>query len=190
MTNEHISNGRHHEAGLTLMELVVVMLLVGTLAAVSMMVMPWAVLSAKADGGASKLESVLRTAREQAISQRRLVRITFTAPDLVTVTRLDPDGTETNLLETRLEGGMQYQTFDGVGDTPDAFGQTAAISFGGAESVAFSSEGTFVDEDGDEVNGTLFLGMPDKPESARAVTVFGPTALIRAWTWSGSAWVD
>jgi len=26
--------------------------------------------------------------------------------------------------------------------------------------------------------------------SARAITIFGPTALIRAWRWNGRDWVE
>ncbi len=54
----------------------------------------------------------------------------------------------------------------------------------------FTSEGTFVDQDGDALNGTMFLSIPSEPHSARAITIFGPTALIRAWRWNGRDWVE
>ena len=54
----------------------------------------------------------------------------------------------------------------------------------------FTSEGTFVDQQGDPLNGTLFLSVPGDPSSARAITMFGPTALIRAWRWNGQEWVE
>ena len=46
-----------------------------------------------------------------------------------------------------------------------------------------------VDQNGDPVNGTVLLGRYDDPMSARAVTIFGPTALIRQWRWGGSRWI-
>jgi hypothetical protein len=54
----------------------------------------------------------------------------------------------------------------------------------------FTSEGTFVDSDGDALNGTLFLSIPNQVNSLRAITVLGATALIRSWRWNGREWVD
>jgi len=47
-----------------------------------------------------------------------------------------------------------------------------------------------VDSNGDVLNGTLFLAIPNQTSSARAITVFGTTALLRYWRWDGSKWVD
>jgi type II secretory pathway pseudopilin PulG len=159
----------------------------------AVMVMPRAVTSAKADSSAQRLESVLRTAREQSISQRRNVRVVFNAPNTVQVFRVEvgpPPLTLTLISEAVLEGRAQFLLFPGIGDTPDAFGNSNAVSFGTATSVQFTSEGSFVDQAGDEVNGTVFIGVPDQPETARAVSVFGPTALIRTWNWDGHSWTD
>jgi hypothetical protein len=54
----------------------------------------------------------------------------------------------------------------------------------------FTSEGSFVDANGDPLNGTLFIGNPDIPDSARAITVFGPSALLRVWRWNGNSWAE
>jgi hypothetical protein len=54
----------------------------------------------------------------------------------------------------------------------------------------FTSEGAFVDQNGDPVNGTVFLGRGIDPMTARAVTIFGPTALIRQWRWNSRVWTD
>jgi hypothetical protein len=40
------------------------------------------------------------------------------------------------------------------------------------------------------VNGTVFVGKAGDELSARAITVFGPTALIREWRWDGRQWID
>ena len=60
------------------------------------------------------------------------------------------------------------------------------LDFGGATALLFTSEGTFVDQTGDPLNGTVFLSDPQRPNSLRAVTIFGPTALVRAWRWNGA----
>jgi prepilin-type N-terminal cleavage/methylation domain-containing protein len=178
-------------SGFTLIELMVALGLIAVMSAVAAMVMPTALRSATADSGAARVAAVLRTAREQAISQRRNVRVTFAAPNQIVVTRINvPSTTTTALGTTTLEAGISFQLFTGVPDTPDAFGIASATAFGTATSVMFTSEGTFVDQNGDPVNGTVFLGKGIDPMTARAVSVFGPTALIRQWRWNSRVWTD
>ena len=187
--NTRVSSRRCAEAGFTLTELVIVAGIMATVLATTVMVMPGALRSARADSGASQLVAVLRLAREQAIAQRRNVQVVFTAPNRVSVWRVEVPGPGTTLLsDTRLEGGGAYQKINGLPDTPDAFGGAAAVSFSGAATVSFASDGEFVNQVGDPVNGTVFLSTQNEPISARAVTVFGPTALIREWHWNGARW--
>lgn len=179
------------DAGWSLVEMMFVLLIIATVGAITAMVMPRAVTTAKADSAVQQLESVLRTAREQAVSQRRNVRIVFNAPNVVQVLRVEVPGPGTTVLNRMmLEGRSEFRLFPGVPDTPDAFGNASATSFGTATSVQFTSEGSFVDQVGDEVNGTVFIGVPDQPETARAVSVFGPTALISSWRWDGQNWTE
>jgi prepilin-type N-terminal cleavage/methylation domain-containing protein len=178
------------EAGLTLIELLVVIALIGTLAAVSIMLMPGAVVAAKADSGAARVVSVLRIAREQAISQRRNVRVAFTAPNQIVLSREEVPGPGTTVINTvSLEDGMAFRLFSGIPDTPDAFGNGTTVAFGLATTIAFTSEGSLVDQNGDPTNGTAFIGRISQPLSARAITIFGPTALIRQWRWNGRQWI-
>jgi prepilin-type N-terminal cleavage/methylation domain-containing protein len=177
------------EAGFTLIELLVVVGLIGILAAISVMMMPGAIVSAKANSGAARVVSVLRIAREQAIAQRRIVRVTFTLPNRIVISRVEVPGPAITVINTvELEDGMEFRLFSGIPDTPDAFGRTTATSFGTATTVAFTSEGWFVNQSGDPVNGTAFLGKASQPLSARAVSIFGPTALINEWRWDGAQW--
>lgn len=177
------------DAGFTLVEVLVVVGLIGVLAAISVMMMPGAILSAKADSGATRVMSILRSAREQAIAQRRSVRVTFTLPNRIVISRVDVPGPGTTVINTvLLENGMEFRLFTGMPDTPDAFGNATATSFGLATTIAFTSEGWFVDQNGDPVNGTAFLGKANQPLSARAIPIFGPTALISEWRWNGSRW--
>ncbi len=177
------------DAGFTMVETLVVVGLIGVLAGISVMIMPGAVLSSKADGGAARVVAVLRSAREVSIAQRRNVRVTFTAPNQIVVARVEVPGPGTTVINrVLLEDQMEYRLFPGLPDTPDAFGSGSATSFGTAATVSFTSEGIFVDQNGDPVNGTAFIGRANQPLSARAVTIFGPTALIGAWRWNGSRW--
>ena len=62
------------------------------------------------------------------------------------------------------------------------------MHFSGAQPVMFTSDGSLIDAAGDITNGSLFFGIPEQPLSARAVTVFGITGMLRTWTWGGAQW--
>jgi hypothetical protein len=83
---------------------------------------------------------------------------------------------------------MQFLLFAGQPDTPDAFGRNSATDFGGAPLVMFTADGMLTDANGNAANGSVFLGKPGSPITARAVTVFGPTATIRTYRWNGAQW--
>lgn len=181
---------RGHQ-GFSLVEAMVVLGLIAVSSAITVMLMPTAVGSAKGDSSLQHMVSVLRTAREMAIGQRRNIRITFNAPNEIIVSRVEQPGPAvTQINRVTLEAGFDYMLFAGQPDTPDAFGRAAAVDFGLSTSIQFTSEGTFVDQNGDEINGSVFIGRTGDPLSARAVTIFGPTALIRDWSWRGNGWVD
>ena len=97
----------------------------------------------------------------------------------------------TTLRTIELENKMQLRLDPAVSaDTPDHFGNATATSFGATGSRMFTSEGTFVDANGDILNGTVFISTPGLQNSGRAVTVMGATALIRSWRWDGKKWVE
>jgi hypothetical protein len=90
----------------------------------------------------------------------------------------------------QLENRMEFRKQPGVPDTPDGFGNAAAVAFGISPTRMFTSEGTFVDANGDVLNGTLFLSIAGEKNSARAITVFGTTGLLRVWRWDGQKWTE
>jgi prepilin-type N-terminal cleavage/methylation domain-containing protein len=176
--------------GFTLLELLIVVTLMGVLTGVAIGITPRVVRSLKGDSIAQQLNGFLRNAREQAIARRRNIRVTAADDDTVTSTQVDIPAGLTPLGMVDLEGGLIFTNFDGQGDTPDAFGAGGPIVFSGPAPHAFTSEGTFVDANGDPSNGTLFLGRRDQPETAIAVTIFGPTAALHTWRWDGTRWVQ
>jgi hypothetical protein len=40
------------------------------------------------------------------------------------------------------------------------------------------------------VNGTVFVGVPGLPYTARAVTILGATGRIRSYHWNGTTWQE
>jgi len=176
------------QAGFTLVELIVVMAIMGTVLFMCVGFYPQAVSVVRGDADLRIVYWELKLARETAINQRRSVEVRFTPPNMITTVRRNiPNGT--TLLSTAvLEHNMQFMLFAGQPDTPDAFGRNSATDFGGAVPVMFTADGMMTDSNGNAVNGTVYLGQPGKPITARALTVFGPTSTIRTYRWNGTQW--
>ena len=100
-----------------------------------------------------------------------------------------PTGT-TLLRSFTLAGGVVFHINAPAVDTPDAFGAAAPVSFGSASRVFFNSDGMLVDQAGSPVNGTIFVALPEHPESARAVSVLGSTGRVRGFRWTGNHWTQ
>jgi prepilin-type N-terminal cleavage/methylation domain-containing protein len=190
-------NGRKwqcDESGFSLVELSIVVAIMATVAAIAILVSPMMMRQAKADSGIEQAVAALRIARETAIGQRRNVTIEFIGLRGIRTSRQEigangtPAGT-TPLNTVELENNMQVRLEPGLPDTPDGFGHTSAVNFGPSPERMFTSEGTLVNQTGDVINGSVFFAIPDDPLSARAISIFGPTALIRVWRWDGRQWV-
>ncbi len=186
------------EAGFTLLEIMVVVALMGVLAAMAIMVSPAMTQSARADSGITQALDAIRSAREVAISQRRNVRLTFIGNNAIQTVREDINGagvvTGTTVLRTvELENRMTLQRAAEVtANTPDGFPQADAdgVTFGAAAPWTFTSEGTFVGATGDPTNGTICMAISNQPNSSRAISIMGATALVRPWRWNGREWVE
>jgi hypothetical protein len=128
------------------------------------------------------------------VSERRDIAMVVTGPAEVQLFRLPTvAGGQPQFVEsTILENGMRMSLVPGLPDTPDGFGNAAAVDFGGAAAMIFRAEGIFTDGDPnlDPLNGTIFLSIRNEALSARAVTILGSTALIRSYRWEGRNWID
>ena len=192
-TNRRVRRPRS-QAGFTLTELLVVIFIGSVLAATAIIAMPGAIRASKADAEMNRLVSSLKRARDFAVTQRRNVELQFPSNDGILLVRQDigAGGTvsgTTVLEQVTFENRFVYQKYPSVPDTPDAFGASSARDFGSAISVVFTSEGGLVDQTGDPVNGTLFIGADTDVLTARAVTVLGTTGLVTGYRWNGTQWV-
>ena len=178
-------------AGYSLMEVMVTLGIIGVLAGAAIIVMPGLMKQSRADGTVAQALNTLRLARDRAIGERRNFEVRFLSTNRIQVARQEIPGPATTIVsDIYLENGQSFLKFSTLGDTPDAFGGSYPVSFGVTPRQMFTSEGTFVDSVGDTVNGTVFLGTAGDLTSARAITFFGPTALLKVWRWNGSKWTE
>ena len=180
-------------AGFSLIEVLLTLGIAGVLAAMAVPVSSQYIKWAKSDSTAESTLRIIASGRDRAVAERRNIELTFVMPNIVRLERenIDASGNTTSKtieLEVMLDNGQQFLKFTGVPDTPDAFGNSGAITFGGTAPYMFASDGTLVDSSGDVVNGTIFVGTPNQKETARAITVFGASGLLRSWKWRGSSW--
>lgn len=178
------------DAGYTLVELMVVMCVIGILGGMSVFQYLAARPGMQADGAMRVVMAELNSARETAVTQRREIEVEFVGVKGIKVTRIDdtvPDPDETTVLRNvSFEASLQFGVNADAGDTPDAFGDDSVSD----DKLTFNSEGVLIDESGAPVNRTIYLLMPDAPQSYRAVTVLGSTGRVRGYRWAGgSRWI-
>jgi prepilin-type N-terminal cleavage/methylation domain-containing protein len=201
------------EHGFSLTELVLVVSIMLIIAGMTIGGVPSMLKTAKADGSLAELSAAMRFARESAISNRRNVRVTF-GTNTITATRVEycpsvctttsgPNqysnfvgcsstctANTTTLRTFTLEGRADFRLVSGLPDTPDAFGMASATALGSYLPAMFTTDGSFINSQGDVLNGTLFIAIPTDRNSARAITVFGPTGAMRLWRWDGRRWIE
>ena len=184
-----MKRNRQPQAGFTLIEMMIVIAVSIILAAMAVPVTKGVLSGAKADSSLGATVDVLTQARDQAVAQRRNFELAFVGTSHLQVWRIEvPSGTRTQIMDVPLENKQQFQKFTGLPDTPDAFGNASSIQFSGTGPWMFTSDGSLIDSNGDVSNGTVFLGVPNDVMTARAVTVFGATGLMRTWRWRGTKW--
>jgi Tfp pilus assembly protein FimT len=132
----------------------------------------------------------LRSARETAISQRRNVDIRFLGNNQIQIIRNELPNGATTLSTTELSNKCEFLLFGDIPDSPDRFGNSSAVCFSNATRLVFLSDGTLVDNQNNPVSGSIFIGVPDHPETARAVTILGATGRVRSYRWMGTSWIQ
>jgi prepilin-type N-terminal cleavage/methylation domain-containing protein len=191
----HDPQRRRTEQGFSLIEVMIVVALMAIMGGMAVPMSSYFLQQSKADSATVFAASAIETARDRAVAERRNIVLNFPSPNQVQLIRQDIDATgavtgTTTLSTFTLEGTQEFTLFSGVPDTPDAFGNATEHHFTGTAPVMFTSEGSLVDSNGDVVNGSIFMGLPDQPETARAVTIWGVTGFTRTWKWRGNKWME
>jgi type II secretory pathway pseudopilin PulG len=195
---------RSSQAGFSLTEMMIVVLVGMVVTAMAIVQLQPALQDFRASAAEDTVKSTLRQAREYAISQRRTVAVSFANDafgdaevvlNLYTVANGVQALNNTPFLTVPINRSVQFMQ-EGLPDTPDKFGNCAALCFNGAGYAAgtiieFQSDGTFTNGTGTPINGSIFMGMQGVPATARAITILGSTGRIKSWTGtSGINWVQ
>lgn len=193
---------KNQESGFSLLEAVVVVGLMMVMLSFAIFKSTNIMPNYKADTAQDVVVSALRQARQLGITQRRDVQVwidqAFTGTDqvqhinyqIVTIGGDQPQP----VVSVGLPQGAQMVVEGGVPDTPMAFGNPSAVYIGnvggGPPIMKFRSTGAFTDPNYAPLNGTIFLGVPNQPFTARAVTIMGGTGRVRPYTWNGTTWIE
>jgi prepilin-type N-terminal cleavage/methylation domain-containing protein len=184
------------QRGFSLLEILTGLAIISIVLAMGMLNYSTILPNYKANSAMDQLLYQLRSARERAISHRREVQVQFGGTNQLTVTELWLVGTAPPATTVSFEGGAQYIVFSTIPDLPAPFnfGNTAAVYFGGVSGgppvMKFSTTGSFIDGGNTLVNGTVFMGIPGKPSTARAISVLGATGRVREYHWDGAQWQE
>jgi prepilin-type N-terminal cleavage/methylation domain-containing protein len=201
------------EQGFTLIESLVVISVMLILSGMVMFHSFGTIESYRANSALDTVASQLRVARQVAISQRRPVLIKFVlnptppAQQSISYQMIETASTDVEAVNTGANGLIysaslpsqtQYLLEPGVPDTPMAFGMCGpaciAGANGGPPNMYFSPTGQFSSDEAGlfPINGTIFLGIQNHPETARAVTILGSTGRVRPYTYVGgiTGWME
>src|SRR5262249_2736070 len=142
----------------------------------------------------------IRQARQLALADRRTTVLSTIGNNQIQILQTPPGGGVAVPLTApvQIQGGLQFVYFPATGDTPMGFGTcTAGTCFtnpanpgGGLPATTFLSDGSFGAGIGVPVNGTIFLGIPGKVATARAITILGATGRVRSYYWTGTSWQE
>jgi Tfp pilus assembly protein FimT len=177
------------DLGFSLVELLIVTAMIVTASTIGLFLLGQWGSVVKSDGALRVVTSQLIWAREMAITQRHYMDVTFTNTNQVQIIREEVPGPATTLISSqRLEGNAQFALVPLVPDTPDAFGNASAVSFGTATTVRFSPDGMLLDQAGASVNGSVFVSVGNLKLSARAATILGAVGRVRGYKWNGTSW--
>jgi len=197
-----MQNRNRADQGFSLLEAVIVVGIVMVLGGLAVFQSLGSLQNYQVNSAQDAVVSQLRLARQLAISQRRYVRVqinTATTPASVTYTILPRAGSgdlPSAPVMAVLPDQTKFMQESGVPDTPMAFGtcSSAGVCIGGVAGgppfMQFTSTGQFVDSTGvTTLNGTIFIGVPNKKPTARAITIMGGTGRVRPYTYVGGSTV-
>ena len=192
-TLETKNSGKRDTRGFSLIELIIAASILAIASTFSMLIIGPA-LQARASEMASRTVSMeLRRARQLSVDTRRLLRVTFTAPQTITLDQQAPiseGGAWTQVSQLYLPDEMGFEIDGSVTAGPEGFATSDAINFSGLSHVYFIPDGSAVSGIGLISSGVVYVARPAEVETTRAITVFGATGRVKEWKYvpSDGSW--
>jgi prepilin-type N-terminal cleavage/methylation domain-containing protein len=188
------------QGGFSLLEVVVVLLIMTVVLSFAVFAANNVMPNYDADSALNVVQGTLRLAKQNAIAQRRDVHVwidqSVSGPDQAQHINYQvvaiPGDQKQPMVSIPLPKGTQMVLEPGVPDTPMGFGNSSAVFIGNVDGgppiTMFRSTGAFTDGNNAMMNGTIFLGVPGRTSTARAVTILGGVANVQRYSWTGSQW--
>jgi prepilin-type N-terminal cleavage/methylation domain-containing protein len=183
-------------SGFSLIELVIALSIIMIVAAISLVNGPTILANSRVDTAYKTVLEQMRQARQAAVDERRVYRITFQAPGTI-ITELVPRANgcaynpavpkRTSTLPTDIQFRAEAGIPTAPGQTPDGFGTGANaidfdIDFGGAVTqIYFQPDGSAQDNLCRVNNGLVYMARPGQWRTSRAVSMLGTTGRIKGW---------
>ena len=191
--------------GFSLLELMIVIAIGLTMAGVTFIALMPLFKQNHVDAAYDTTLSVIRSYRNQAITQSKRYIITFTPPGTITVqywgVGVPVSPAPVTVATYTLPSDIQFAVQAGYpAAAPDSFGTGGtAIDFdqgmglGSQNYIMFMPDGSSQDSLGNYNSGLVYLTRPGDIYSSRAVSVFGTTGRVRGWrlfNQGGNTWVQ
>ncbi len=175
------------------MEILMVTALVVIMGGISTMIIGPALEARNVEMAVRTVSTQMSRARQISVDGRRRTRVTFTTPGTITVDQQAPvsqGGAWTQVSTVELPGEMELEIDSGAVSTgPEGFATSQVANFSGASQIFFMPDGSAVTSAGILSNGVVYVALPSKVETTRAVTLFGSTGRIKRYTYiTGTGW--
>jgi prepilin-type N-terminal cleavage/methylation domain-containing protein len=190
------------EQGFSLVELLVVIAISLTVSVMALVSFVPSVRKSNADTAKELVLGEMRHAHERAIDDRRIYRLTFVAPQTITLEVGTPNNLQINVTGGAaaytqaqpplvLPKSIQFLIVAGIptgGAVPDGFGSgVTAIDFdvnngsGGQTAIYFQPDGRALDSLNRITNGVVYVAESNQLFSSRAVSLYGSTGRVKGW---------
>ena len=191
--------------GFSLLELLITLAICMTVAGITFLALMPMLKQSHVNAAYDTALSVIRSYRNQSITQSKRYILTFTPPGTITVqywgVGVPVSPAPVTVATYTLPDDIQFAVQAGFpAAAPDSFGTgSTAIDFdqgvglGSQNYIMFMPDGSSHDMQGNFNSGVLYLTRPGDLYSSRAISVFGTTGRVRGWrlvSQGGNTWVQ
>lgn len=187
-TAARIRAGLHRsDKGVTFVELLLVVALAGVVAAAAYPVINSTMEFNETESAMQLVLSSIRESRQDAVDNRRALRMTFSTPGSIVIRRQNDNFRWVLDRRLSLPANVLFDRPSGIPSIP-IISNRKDIDFGGKKTFRFLADGSAVNNQGQIISGMVYISHSARPDECRAVSVFGGTGLTRAWTYEDGQW--